>query len=228
LRCCGGRRPATIADCILDDEATSDRLGNYLCRSLTHRFAGLGVRQKLLPYRAAAKRRGRCVPPQLAEFVLEMQFGLGRDIPTSPFPLEFGAESVGCWHSSSIGKLPAVGREAQRAVMLGRRQVVGMFATTPNARADNLFIWRVYRRRHSPASSPPRLDLRSSGRSSWRLCTHHPQLWPKTLPSCSHCPAYQQRLCYRNRRNNTTHRQVYPRRTRTPDDQRSQLDSPGS
>jgi hypothetical protein len=37
------------------------------------------------------------------DIMLEMQFGLGRDIPASPFSVEFGDELPGCCHPSSIG-----------------------------------------------------------------------------------------------------------------------------
>lgn len=48
------------------------------------------------------KCRGRRIPTELAELVLDVLVGLRRDIPTSPFPLEFSNELPGCCHSSSI------------------------------------------------------------------------------------------------------------------------------
>ena len=39
------------------------------------------------------------------DIMLEMQFGLGRDIPASPFSLEFGDELACCCHPSSIAGL---------------------------------------------------------------------------------------------------------------------------
>src|SRR6476646_3771141 len=55
------------------------------------------------PYR---RRQGRirCTPAKLAEFMLEVLLGLRRDIPTSPFPLEFGDELPGCTHPMLIGQ----------------------------------------------------------------------------------------------------------------------------
>ena len=53
------------------------------------------------------QRRGRRIPTELVEHVFEMQFGLGRDFPALPFPVEFGDELSGCCHSSSIGRSAA-------------------------------------------------------------------------------------------------------------------------
>jgi hypothetical protein len=47
-------------------------------------------------------RRGRYISAELAEHVLEVQFGLGGDLPASPFTVEFGDESAGGCHASSI------------------------------------------------------------------------------------------------------------------------------
>ena len=38
------------------------------------------------------QRRSRRVPAELAEHVLEMKLGLGRDFPALPFPVELGDE----------------------------------------------------------------------------------------------------------------------------------------
>ena len=57
----------------------------------------------LFPHRRR-QRRGRCIPTELAEDVLEVQFSLGGDLPTSPFLVEFGDELAGCCHPSSIGQ----------------------------------------------------------------------------------------------------------------------------
>ena len=51
---------------------------------------------------ARRQGRGRRIPTELAELVLDVLVGLRRDIPTSPFPLKFGNELPGCCHSSSI------------------------------------------------------------------------------------------------------------------------------
>jgi hypothetical protein len=44
------------------------------------------------------------VPPELAELVLYALLGLRRNVPTSPFPLEFGDELSGYAHLGMIGK----------------------------------------------------------------------------------------------------------------------------
>ena len=36
------------------------------------------------------QRRVRCIPAKFTEFMLEVQLGLRRDVPLTPFPLEFG------------------------------------------------------------------------------------------------------------------------------------------
>ena len=59
------------------------------------------------PYRGG-QRQFRCVSAQCAEFMLEVLLGLRRDIPTSPFPLEFGDELPGCAHLATIAQSAAV------------------------------------------------------------------------------------------------------------------------
>ena len=64
--------------------------------------------------------------------MLEVLLGFRRDIPTSPFPLEFGDEPPGYCHSSSIGQLaggfdPAYtlsfsSLAARKAIFLPRRR----------------------------------------------------------------------------------------------------------
>ena len=54
-------------------------------------------------YCCCQRRDGR-VPSKFTEHVLDMQFGLGRHLSTSPFAVEFGDELPGCCHPSSIGQ----------------------------------------------------------------------------------------------------------------------------
>ena len=55
------------------------------------------------PYRRR-QRQIRCVAAEFAELMLEVLLGLRRDIPTSPFPLEFGDELSGYAHLGMIGE----------------------------------------------------------------------------------------------------------------------------
>ena len=53
---------------------------------------------------AAASVEIRCVAAEFAELMLEVLLGLRRDIPISPFPLEFGDELSGYAHLAMIGE----------------------------------------------------------------------------------------------------------------------------
>jgi hypothetical protein len=61
------------------------------------------------------QRRGSSVPAKPAEDVLEMQVGLGRDMPAAPFPLKFGDELARCCHPRSIAPFAAAFRPRPEA-----------------------------------------------------------------------------------------------------------------
>ena len=48
------------------------------------------------------QRRVRCIPAKFTEFMLEVLLGLRRDVPLTPFPLEFGDKLSGDGHALTI------------------------------------------------------------------------------------------------------------------------------